>query len=335
MSYVLYRRSGCNVAFEKESSYRSGNITEGNALPFDIFEELEIPSPDMEFEEVNAVHGGRNVSNVGEKTYPQGEGSLETQLQSGIWFYYALGACATTGSGPYTHAITEADSLPSFKCHYEQLNTGTGNDIVDDLIGCLVSKLALSIKKEDLIAQTIDFLVPKSIAGSKFTSTTWSSFNLTDKIMNWDHAELTVFTVNSVNLLTTWGNIPMESVDITITNDIKLHPDLGDPYLNEAGYGKREYEVKIMLYPKDDTLKTARNLHPEDYTGALTFKISRDANDYIQLTFSDLYVSEYPKKIPNIDDKDVGVEVTFRNSPGGTLAVEVKDGRDISYYEVS
>ena len=60
---------------------------------------------------------------------------------------------------------------------------------------------------------------------------------------------------------------------------------------------------------------------------------NRGTDDSITLTFSDMYVSDYPNKIPSSDDKAVGVEATFRNSPGGTLAVVAVDDLDETYYD--
>lgn len=333
MSYSIYNRHECNVAFDKEASYRTGTMTEEQAKPFDVFEEVEVPEPMKEWEEIFPVHAGRNVGNVGDKTYPVAEGSIETFLQSGIWLYYALGASSDVLSTFWTHTITESNDLPSFNLHFEQLNSGSGTDIVRELIGCMVTELAISIAKDSLIKQTISFIVPKSVTASKFTTTTWSSFNFSDKLMNWDMAALSTFTINTVDLLTAWGTIPIETLDINIKNEVECLPNLGDPYLNEPKIGKREYEIKMMIYPKDDDLYNARDLHPEDYTGAITILINRGTNDEIELTFSDMYVSDYPNKIPNVDDKEVGVEVTFRNSPGGTLAVVVEDALDESYYD--
>ncbi len=333
MSYQIYKRADCNVAFDLEATFRTGVMVEAQAKPFDVFDSLEIPEPFKEWEEIFPVHSGRNVGNVGDKTYPAADGSIETNLQSGVWFYYALGAVSNILATYWTHTITESNDLPSFNLHFEQLMPGTGTDLVRELIGCMVTELAISIKKDDLIKQTISFIIPKSVTAAKFTTTTWSSFNFATKIMNWDMTTLSVFTIDSIDLLTVWGTIPIESLDISIKNEIENLPNLGDPYLNEPKIGKREYELKMMIYPKDDDLYNARDKHPEDYTGAITILLNRGTNDEIELVFSDMYISDYPNKIPNIDDKDVGVEVTFRNSPGGTLAVTVEDALDETYYD--
>ena len=335
MSYQIYKRTDCNVAFDLEATFRDDTgMVEAQAKPFDLFDELEIPEPFKEFEELHPVHAGRNVGNIGDKTYPAADGSIETNLQSGIWLYYALGVSADVlVTTVWTHTISEANDLPSFNLHFEQLMPCLGTDLARELIGCMVSELNLSFKKDSLAKQTINFVVPKSVPQAKFTTTTWSSFNMATKTMNWDMASLTNFNIDTVDLLTAWGTLPIDSLDINIKNDIENLPNLGDPYLNEPKIGIREYEVKMFIYPKDDDLYNARDKHPEDYTGALTFLINRGTDDTITLTFSDMYVSDYPNKIPNADDKDIGVEVTFRNSPGGTLGVVAVDALDESYYD--
>ncbi len=81
MSYQIYKRADCNVAFDKEANFRTGTMTEAQAKPFDIFDELEIPEPFKDFEEIFPVHSGRNVGNIGDKTYPAADGSIECNLQ--------------------------------------------------------------------------------------------------------------------------------------------------------------------------------------------------------------------------------------------------------------
>jgi len=50
-------------------------------------------------------------------------------------------------------------------------------------------------------------------------------------------------------------------------------------------------------------------------------------SDYIKLTFSRLYVKDYPNKLITMenDKKELSVDMELANAPGGTLAVEVKD----------
>ena len=334
MSYQLYKRTECNLSLEKEATRRTGAATEINAIPVDIFEEIEIPEPFKEWEEKFPVNAGRNVGAIGDKTYPAADGSLEMNLQCATFLYYALGASADVlVTTVWTHTISESDDLPSFKIHFQQLNGGSGGNIIRDLIGCFVTELKLSVAKDGLVSQNLSFIVPKSVAGVDFSGITWSSFNKSHKLMNWEMTELDNFNINSVDLITTWGNVPIESLDITITNEIDLLPNLGDAWLDEPKIGKRHYELKLNLYPKDDDLYVARNLHPEDYTGAITIVFNRGTDDSITLTFSDMYVSDYPNKIPSSDDKAVGVEATFRNSPGGTLAVVAVDDLDETYYD--
>ena len=333
MSYKLYNRTECNLSIELETTRRTGAAVEINAIPTDIFEEIEIPEPFKEWEEKFPVNVGRNIGAIGDKTYPAADGSLEMNLQTATWLFYALGASADVLAIFWTHTITEANDLPSFKVHFQQTNGGAGGNIIRDLIGCFVTELKLAVAKDGLVTQSLSFIVPKSVAGVDFSGITWESFNHSDKLMNWEMTELDNFNINSVDLITTWGNVPIESLELTITNEIDLLPNLGDAWLDEPKIGKRHYELKLNLYPKDDDLYVARNLHPEDYTGAITIVFNRGTNDTITLTFSDMYVSDYPNKIPNSDDKAVGVEVTFRNSPGGTLGVIAEDDKDESYYD--
>jgi hypothetical protein len=73
--------------------------------------------------------------------------------------YHALGTDSTTGSSPYTHAYTCADTLPtglSFHVNRDAANVGTGSAF--KYMGCNISKLSLMQKMEEPLEISVDII---------------------------------------------------------------------------------------------------------------------------------------------------------------------------------
>lgn len=73
--------------------------------------------------------------------------------------YHALGTDSTSGTNPYTHAYTCADTLPtglSFHVNRDAANVGTGSAF--KYMGCNISKLTLTQKMEEPLEITCDII---------------------------------------------------------------------------------------------------------------------------------------------------------------------------------
>jgi hypothetical protein len=147
-----------------------------------------------------ALQQNRTASNVlsGERSRTEpylGNKSVQGNLATEIgaenlpWLLkHALGAVATTGSGPYTHVLTIANSLPTgltLEVDYGAAISGSGRYVSYN--GCRVNQMTLSFPQEGACTASFDLMGAKAVAGSAALDatltdtghTTYSAFSST------------------------------------------------------------------------------------------------------------------------------------------------------------
>jgi len=343
------------IGFSKEKVFRCGYTGGTQSVPvylagaqsWDLLEEeVEIPEPTLKQEESRPIGtGSRNVGLVTPQGYEMVEKDLPIKLQTAIWLYYVLGGCSTTGSSdPYTHAITEANSLPSLNVHSQN-----GTDMVRDYLGVIVKKVEIVIEKGEKAKATVSLMVPKGMDGQDLTGSKPAILSI--PIYTWDMIEKTnsIFTYNGANIegsVAGFFNV-CDSMTISIENTIEYTHPLGDENAYIVQYGKREYSIKFHYFPTTSNT-VLWNLSRTKLTAyatalAMTLQLYQSANRYIKFTFNSLYVQEWPTKIVTEEQKVLGVDVVLRVAPpytgvGGAVAqgtgvIESKDSLAAAYYE--
>ena len=257
----------CQISFAKETSFRDGGGS-GAALsfvrPFDltkeIVESIKIPEPFMEImkEWTNTT---RNLGRVKFLGYKPGETTFSFEAVVAIMLYYALGACTTTGANaPYTHAITEADTLPSFALHVEQ--ELSGDPIRMDILGCLVKSLELIIEKgtDTPVMMNVDIICAKVVSGADIAEP--SSLGLE----KFTRGNVSTFTLlyNTLAIESDLLN-QTDKISIKIINDIDLEAVYNDDYCNKVKIGKRDYEIKILEYIRNSKWRSISKLRIPNY----------------------------------------------------------------------
>ncbi len=230
---------------------------------------------------------------------------------------------------PYTHTITESRNRPSFGLHVEQRNATAAQNIIIDLLGCIVKALSMAIEKDGdgmwEVSPSIAKGIPSDLIGAL-------PANFVDVIKTWTHVTSSTLTYNSANVFTA---ADVDSIGLDITNNSELLPMQGDEHAQKHKKGTREYLWKFHLFPQNNVLYGLRNTKHTDYLTyiAYEFKIAPSATNYIKLDFSRLRLTEYPNKIPSKDDNIIGVDAEFRVAPDNVMECEVMDDRDYTYYE--
>lgn len=345
------------LAFCKEKVFRCGYTSGTQSVPvylsganlqaWDLIEEeVEIPEPTLKKEESFPLGtSSRNVGLITEQGYELVEKDLPIKLQTAIWLYYVLGTCSTSGTGdPYTHAITEANTLPSAIIHSQN-----STDMVRDYLGVIVKKVEIVIEKGEKVKATVSIMVPKGMDGQELSGSKPTRLDI--PIYTWDMINKTnsIFTYNSANIegsVAGFFNV-CDSITISIENTIDyIHP-LGDENAYIVQYGKRDYSIKFHYFPTttNTTLWTLSRTKLTSYATALAFTLDlyQSANRYIKLTFNNLYVQEWPTKVVTEEQKVLGVDVTLKVAPAytglggavaqGTCVIESKDSLTAAYYE--
>lgn len=231
---------------------------------------------------------------------------------------------------PFTHTITESNSIPSQVFHFELENDTDAESIRSDLLGTLMNTIEHIFEKKADGQQNLGVLVAKAVAGSDLNQPS----NQSELCFNWTHAATFTLTYNSANPITA---DECDSVTIKVFNNAIIRDVMGDENAKKPVTGIREYDLILHIFPENDTLYLLRNTKLGSYATALTFVFKvvdpNNADHYIQYTFNNLRVSDYKISIPGKGDVEKGLDCTFRLYPGGTLAGLAKDSLNILHYE--
>jgi len=283
--------------------------------------------------------GTLNVSSTRITKYEPGMLIIpDHEVQTGKWLYYVLGGCATTGpvSSVYTHAITEAATLPFLGIHCEMEHETDANSERVDLLGSSIQDYKFSWSQDNPAMQSLGIIVAKDVTGSDIGRPTGADaigfakagYNTVTFEYNGSDAGCTV-----------WGG------SINIRNYLEYRK-VADVYATESLFNKREYTINLDISLSDDILLDIPD-DPESYTGAITLVVKSNftATHYNQFTFSSLQLDPNSVRGHKIDEDEFFWRgtITLRNcgaiasipQAAGTLAIEAKDALTIAEYEVS
>jgi hypothetical protein len=239
-------------------------------------------------------------------------------MQNGILLWAVMGASSTTGTGPYTHAITPVAAIPSFTMQHEA--TGTATAWSTQVTGCKVAALSLScsLEHEFLIAH-VDWIGKKAtdpafqLANDPALPATATTgvYPFTGMTRTFDGAAIDGLTALEFTISPDLSPIFSHSWDAGTYTGMWLHQLLEG--------ARKEYELKMTVVPASDDMWD--ELVAQGNTKNIVLKWAKSANDYIQLTLTDCHFLSHPTTTPQPGQAhtvEIGVEVE-------RLAVEVKD----------
>lgn len=122
--------------------------------------------------------GGGRKEKFGCKTYHKHDGSfsfLARPAASGLLLHALLGADAVTGSGPYAHALTPADTLPWLTIETGEVKSS--NLILERIQDCVVDSARISGRAGRPVEITLDFLGTQASIQSSAPSITYEADN--------------------------------------------------------------------------------------------------------------------------------------------------------------
>lgn len=348
---------GILINIRKEASFRTVGTTTWYAFDWtkQFREEFEIPEPERQAEDYWTVGGGRDVAGVLESGYNAAEMSVTFDILTGMFFYYAMGSCSTTGTeAPYTHTITAANSLPSFELLITQPGTTTLNT---HLKGCLVKAIEISQEVGDTtpVQATVDILVCESATTATTIGSTASTTSSPLELRRFHFPDIgTCYMTYLVGTETaTLGGASgfksiANKVSFKIENEIDTKNIFGDSYPNRVIVKKRMITVNTDIEIQDYTYRNLTRLKVPTYasqynttgfmTSAIPFKnvVSRTATDYIQADISHLRIDPtFKNKLPHWDAGVNESEIPWMGAPGVTTTITVQDALSAEYYEVS
>lgn len=252
-------------------------------------------------------------------------------------FVIEQGSPATT----LAHRFLENNDyqMDSFTIHVEQKLTS--QDILYDLVGCVVDTLTLEFSKD---AGTVNCSVGIKAAGyvAGVAQTTNKPSEMAVEPFVWGNLDNATTTasyrfIDEAN--TERAPTAIESIKLTINNNVSFVPGIGDPIGAYAKSSKREIELNIVgfIENKDmwDYWKGTFDNVNERMNAATTFtsgllRLTRtSATDLIVIYLYNLYLSAHDAHIMNIDETIKAVDMTFR------AAQPDVDGRQIYANEIT
>lgn len=263
--------------------------------------------------------GARNASANVAKKY-EGTATVDFLLGAGqtaiahggaSWLRAVLGAVPTdAGVGPYTHTYAESNTITSFSiANATELGDA---DYVSALIGCKVQSCKLTAAVDEVARVTLECPYRTETLA---TTGIGSVVTPTEEPLTFAQGTLSVAG-------TTVGYV--QSVDLTITNNVEMIWGLGSRYSTAGPAKTRTYDFKMSVVFSNVALLLEKffgkaasidaddlaTLNPAGVACVLTFTNggASTALRSIVLTFANLYLNEHslPLDVNEVVKEDVG-----------------------------
>jgi hypothetical protein len=177
--------------------------------------------------------GSRNAQKLIEGTY---ELTVNTNFILGTshWMAAVLGSVADTGGGgdAYNHTYSEANTLPSVTIE-DGTDLGTTDSVVKYL-GCKVNECTISCNVGEPVNVKLEWFAKTETEGSTLDASVAS-----------DSEEPLIFAHGSLQLPSGTTFVNVQSVDLTISNNLDRRYGLGSRLLQKLIEGERHYTVRI------------------------------------------------------------------------------------------
>ena len=263
------------------------------------------------------------------------EGTFSYSVRHGVPYYWALGSCTTSGTGPYTHTITGTNgpSLPTFTVHQESKVSGGTSNIYMDTTGCTVQRLETYIQQDNPLGMVhvLRYIGMRNIGADATTNPAIDISSTTAPAFPTGTNDSPFYFDSSATL--TWASTSyltkLFSFYFSIENMLRpvyTHTTSTDNYGNNASkwpssivLQERRLAVVLTLLQTDRTFL-------EDLLNAakksLTVTVQRAVDDYITFTFESNQalitkneitqpkVGEVPLRIVSIMPKSVTITVS-------------------------
>ncbi|KKM80072.1 hypothetical protein LCGC14_1343570 [marine sediment metagenome] len=228
---------------------------------------------------------------------------------------------SVTTQGSSTHTITESTGyeLPSFTFHIEQVNIISGDNIIIDLFGCIVTSCEITVDFSDkIVSEAVTFRSPHYAEGDLLTNPP----PFIEAIEPYIWGALTEAASNYLLQEGTTDKTPtiVSKASFKIDNEVDFHPGIGVNYATFAVNKKREVSLNIVGFIQDkDLLEYFLNTWDttnEVYTGKsklnTVFKLVRTAtNDQFEIHIYNWIIEDHNNHIFNIDEGIKAIDLTL------------------------
>ena len=203
--------------------------------------------------------------------------SFETRVQNGRLLKVALGSVATTGLDPYTHTISEAETLPSFTFEHAIQDLTTGG-VTRKYAGAKVNTATLS---------GADMGTPLTLAleciAKDVTKDTWANKSTVTEVTTKPYLmEQNVLEIPDG----TQYDGAVDNWNLRIAEGLQPVPDTagGIKTIKWLSEGNRDYDLTLNVTPTSKALYEA--LIDETDQTTIYFLFTRGANDTLEIQLS-------------------------------------------------
>ena len=271
---------------------------------------------------------------IGQREVAAGGVSKVTPVLNGMWtfvmqngwpLWFVMGASSTVDADPiFTHTLTPA-GLPSFTLHHER--TGSGTDWAIQYTGCMVGNLKLLWDdREPFLIAVLDWVAQDAadpnLDGTNAMLSTPPVLPPAATTGPYSSLVTATFDGNAINALTDFELSINPGLTALMANWTDSGVDMSHVPLKYIENLRRDYKLTLTYHPADDDLWDESIAI--DNTKDMVFKFQKSANDYIELTLSDIQALWYETTTP-VTSRGEGlserIEIEFR-----ALSIEVKDG---------
>lgn len=242
------------------------------------------PTDEADWLDVNVADGAnsRNITQRHSLITKYG-GSLVYYIQDGRFLKYAFGGVTTTGTGPYTHQITEENTLPSFSLEEAKIgNTGNEAKLYS---GCKINTLTLKWEKSnpveietEIVAQTLD------------TNYAKSNLAIYDVSPYMGYMTRLFYDPTGSNERLGELNSGEFKIDNTLYIPEYSNDDLGRR-IGEPIPNLRQYEATFNINQKDDTwTQRWKQMAEDEVTAEFRLEFYRGTDDYIRINMYDCVI---------------------------------------------
>lgn len=200
----------------------------------------------------------------GESTYGL---TTNIRLQTGQPFYWLMGTVATTGTDPYTHAISNNNTVPSFSVEYV-----IDSDHSHKFLGCKLDSLEVTLTQGQPVSANLSWVaMTHSIDTTPGSPTSRST-------VPYEFHQMSTLTVNGVSYLA-----DVRQATISMSNGLERDYALSSRDAQSITEGIRECTMNLEIRADDETLM---NLLKSRTDFSISFVLTRGSNDTITITVS-------------------------------------------------
>lgn len=270
---------------------------------------------------------------------------------SGTGFTFGV---VTWGSTSYDVTELLSTDLPSFTIHVEVQNNTSAEDKCYDLFGCVVESISVNLTYGDKVGTvSLTMKCPYGVEGYRCTNPPPRKYidplpamsalqeSAQNRLLFEDPDALTSGSTTDIDRTPQ----QVDSVVLTITNNVNFKGDISKRYLNLPIAGKREITLQIVGETTEKELfqyfleaftNDGTDWYPSSANGRLrsVWKVQRDATyDYIMISFYNWSFESHNFSFVSVDDAVHSVDIVLTDGSGDSNGRIINDFDYISYID--